>query len=84
VTGINRGRIDMATPYLREAPRFIGVNNLRFVPIRPTSGSVERIRAARASAHRRPPDSDGHHDHELAHAARQICGWHHLMPTSSL
>jgi FMN-dependent NADH-azoreductase len=43
VTGINRGRIDMATPYLREAPRFIGVNNLRFVPIRPTSGSEPRV-----------------------------------------
>ena len=53
VTGMNRGRIDMATPYLREALRFIGVSNVRFVPIGPTSGPAEPIRAARESAHRR-------------------------------
>jgi FMN-dependent NADH-azoreductase len=53
VTGMNRGRIDMATPYLREALRFIGINNLRFVPIGPTTGPAEPIRAARESAHRR-------------------------------
>jgi FMN-dependent NADH-azoreductase len=53
VTGMNRGRTDMATPYLREALRFIGVSNVRFVPIGPTTGPVEPIRAARESAHRR-------------------------------
>jgi len=53
VTGMNRGRIDMATPYLREALRFIGVTDVRFVPIGPTTGPTEPIRAARAMAHRR-------------------------------
>ena len=53
VTGMNRGRIDMATPYLREALRFIGISNLRFVPIGPTTGPAEPIRAARENAHRR-------------------------------
>ena len=42
VTGMNRGRIDMATPYLREALRFIGINNVRFVPIGPTVGEIGR------------------------------------------
>jgi FMN-dependent NADH-azoreductase len=53
VTGMNRGRIDMATPYLREALRFIGVSNVRFVPIGPTTGPTEAIRTAREAAHRR-------------------------------
>jgi FMN-dependent NADH-azoreductase len=53
VTGMNRGRIDMATPYLREALRFIGVSNLRFVPIGPTAGPTEPARAAQQNAHRR-------------------------------
>jgi FMN-dependent NADH-azoreductase len=53
VTGMNRGRIDMATPYLREALRFIGIGNVRFVPIGPTAGPAEPIRTARESAHRR-------------------------------
>jgi len=53
VTGMNRGRIDMATPYLRETLRFIGVNNVRFVLIGPTTGPADPIRAARESAHRR-------------------------------
>jgi FMN-dependent NADH-azoreductase len=53
VTGINRGWADMATPYLREALRFIGVNDVRFVSIGPTSGPAEPIRAARENAHRR-------------------------------
>jgi FMN-dependent NADH-azoreductase len=56
VTGMNRGRIDMATPYLREALRFIGVNNVRFVRIGPTTGPTEPIRAAREGAHRRLGD----------------------------
>jgi len=53
VTGMNRGRIDMATPYLREALRFIGVSDVRFVPIGPTTGPAEPIHTARESAHRR-------------------------------
>ena len=53
VTGMNRGRIDMATPYLREALRFIGISDVRFVPIGPTTGPAEAIRAARERAHRR-------------------------------
>ena len=52
-TGMNRGRTDMATPYLREALRFIGVKDVRFVPIGPTTGPLEPIRTARESAHRR-------------------------------
>src|SRR5215471_6982895 len=52
-TGMNRGRTDMATPYLREALRFIGVKDVRFVPIGPTTGPPEPIRVARDSAHRR-------------------------------
>jgi FMN-dependent NADH-azoreductase len=52
-TGMNRGRVDLATPYLREALRFIGVRNVQFVPIGPTTGGTEPIRSARDSAHRR-------------------------------
>lgn len=52
-TGMNRGRIDMATPYLREALRFIGVRDVRFVPIGPTTGPAEPIRAAREHAYYR-------------------------------
>ena len=52
-TGMNRGRIDMATPYLREALRFIGVSSVNFIPIGPTTGPAEPIRAARDNAHRR-------------------------------
>jgi FMN-dependent NADH-azoreductase len=53
VTGMNRGRIDMATPYLREALRFIGVNDVRFALIGPTIGPAEPARLAREAAHRR-------------------------------
>jgi FMN-dependent NADH-azoreductase len=53
ITGMNRGRVDMATPYLREALRFIGVSDVRFVPIGPTAGPDEPIRIARGNAHRR-------------------------------
>ena len=53
VTGMNRGRIDMATPYLREALRFIGISDVRFVSIGPTAGPAEPIRTARETAHRR-------------------------------
>jgi FMN-dependent NADH-azoreductase len=53
ITGMNRGRIDMATPYLREALRFIGISDVRFVPIGPTTGPLPPIKAARESAFRR-------------------------------
>src|SRR5262252_8203180 len=53
VTGMNRGRTDMASPYLREALRFIGVRDVRFVLIGPTAGPVEPVRSARDSAHHR-------------------------------
>jgi FMN-dependent NADH-azoreductase len=53
VTGMNRGRIDMATPYLREALRFMGVRTVEFVALGPTAGPTETIRAAREGAHRR-------------------------------
>ena len=53
VTGMNRGRIDMASPYLREALRFIGVRDTRFVLIGPTTGPSEPIAAARERAHQR-------------------------------
>jgi FMN-dependent NADH-azoreductase len=52
VTGMNRGRIDMATPYLREALRFIGVSDVRFARIGPTAGPAEAVRLAREAAHR--------------------------------
>ncbi|WP_298253420.1 NAD(P)H-dependent oxidoreductase [Bradyrhizobium sp.] len=53
VTGMSRGRTDMATPYLREALRFIGISDVRFVPIGPTTGPGEPIKAARDIAHGR-------------------------------
>ena len=53
VTGMSRGWTDLATPYLREVLTFIGVKDVRFVPIGPTTGPIERIEAARQSAHRR-------------------------------
>jgi len=53
VTGMNRGRIDMATPYLRESLRFIGVGDVRFVAIGPTAGQEAPTQYARDAAHRR-------------------------------
>ena len=56
VTGMNRGRVDMATPYLRDILRFIGVHSVRFVAIGPTAGSARsgegRARSRRTAAHR--------------------------------
>ena len=52
VTGMNRGRIDMATPYLREVLRFIGVSDVRFARIGPTAGAAEPARLAREAARR--------------------------------
>jgi FMN-dependent NADH-azoreductase len=53
ITGMNRGRIDMATPYLREALRFIGIRSVQFVAIGPTTGPVEPTRIARNGVYRR-------------------------------
>ena len=53
VTGMNRGRTDMATPYLREALRFIGISNVHFVPIGPTTGPLPPVKAAREGAYQR-------------------------------
>jgi len=52
VTGMNRGRIDMASPYLREILRFIGISDVRFALIGPTAGPAEPARSAREVAHR--------------------------------
>jgi FMN-dependent NADH-azoreductase len=53
VTGMNRGRVDMATPYLRDILRFIGVHDLRFVAIGPTVGAAGQVAAAREAAQQR-------------------------------
>ena len=53
VTGMNRGRTDMATPYLRDVLRFIGLSDQRFVLIGPTVGLAAPAQAARETAHRR-------------------------------
>jgi len=53
VTGMNRGRVDMATPYLRDILRFIGVHSVRFVSIGPTAGARNQVEAARDAAQRR-------------------------------
>jgi len=53
VTGMNRGRVDMATPYLRDILRFVGVHSVRFVAIGPTAGAVAQVTAAREAAERR-------------------------------
>jgi FMN-dependent NADH-azoreductase len=53
VTGMNRGRTDMATPYLRDVLRFIGLRDPRFVLIGPTVGPTASAQAAREAAHRK-------------------------------
>ena len=53
VTGMNRGRTDMASPYLREVLRFIGLGDPRLVLIGPTVGPPGPIESAKSSAHRR-------------------------------
>jgi FMN-dependent NADH-azoreductase len=52
VTGMNRGRVDMATPYLRDILRFIGVHSVRFVAVGPTVGPRDQVDAAREAAER--------------------------------
>jgi len=41
-----------ATPYLREALRFIGVSDVRFALIGPTAGPARPAQSAREAAHR--------------------------------
>ena len=53
VTGMNRGRVDMASSYLREALRFVGIRDTRFVLIGPTTGPIEPTAAARERARQR-------------------------------
>jgi FMN-dependent NADH-azoreductase len=53
ITGMNRGRTDMATPYLRDVLRFIGLRDQRFIPIGPTVGPATTGQAVREAAHRR-------------------------------
>jgi FMN-dependent NADH-azoreductase len=53
VTGMNRGRTDMATPYLRDVLRFIGLSDQRFILIGPTVGAAASALAAREAANRR-------------------------------
>jgi FMN-dependent NADH-azoreductase len=52
VTGMNRGRVDMATPYLREALKFMGVTEVEFVRIGPTAGPQDQVRYSRDRAWR--------------------------------
>jgi FMN-dependent NADH-azoreductase len=52
LTGTSRGRPDMATPYLREMLRFIGVSDIRIVAIGPTRGPEAAVNAGRERAHR--------------------------------
>ena len=56
VTGMNRGRVDMATSYLRDVLRFIGVSNVRFVAIGPTIGPPDAVKIARRAAEQRLVD----------------------------
>jgi FMN-dependent NADH-azoreductase len=56
VTGMNRGRVDMATPYLRDILRFIGVHSVRFVAIGPTVGPNDQVKAAYDAAQRQLMD----------------------------
>jgi FMN-dependent NADH-azoreductase len=43
----------MATPYLRDILRFIGVHSVRFVAIGPTVGAADQVTSARDAAQRR-------------------------------
>jgi len=50
---MSRGRVDMATSYLRDILRFVGVHSVRFVAIGPTAGAGDQVKAARGTAERR-------------------------------
>jgi len=47
VTGMNRGGVDTATPYLHDFLRFIGVHSVRFVAVAPIVGAAGQATAAR-------------------------------------
>ncbi len=49
-TGSSRGRPDLATPYLRATLGFIGLNEVGFVPIGPTIGPDDAVKATRDHA----------------------------------
>ena len=49
-SGPSRGRPDLATPYLREALKFIGLNRVSFVAIGPTVADAEQVAVARTNA----------------------------------
>ena len=53
VTGYNRGRTDMATPYLREVLRFMGLHSLEVVRLGPMAGAKEATERAREAAAKR-------------------------------
>ena len=53
VTGMNRGRIDMATPYLRESLLFMGIRDVEFVQMGPTAGPADSVQIAREAALKR-------------------------------
>lgn len=48
--GPSWGRPDLATPYLREALKFIGFNGAEVVPVGPTAGNLQDVEAAAARA----------------------------------
>ena len=50
---MNRGRTDMATPYIREALRFIGLSDCRVVLIGPTIGLAGPVGVTTEAARRR-------------------------------
>jgi FMN-dependent NADH-azoreductase len=50
--GLSWGRPDLATPYLREALKFIGLVDAEIVPVGPTAGKTECVLAAAARAAR--------------------------------
>ena len=50
--GMNRGRTDLATPYLREALRFMGVRDVRVLAVGPTAGADKTVAEARERAAR--------------------------------
>ena len=56
VGGPSYGRPDLATPYLRAALKFIGLPDIRFVPIGPTIGRADDVVRALDAARERLSD----------------------------
>jgi FMN-dependent NADH-azoreductase len=50
--GPSRGRPDLATPYLKEAFRFIGLGDVTIARIGPTAGPPDQVSKAHLAAHR--------------------------------